>query len=312
MQTFDKQTVDSAGAFLIGELERFDPQLNAPLYQYTWSRDIQLREDVSAADEISSFSNTSFAASGTHNPNGKNWIGKDSTALAGTNVDLTKTGFPLQLWGMELGWTTPELVSAIQAGRPIDAQKWEAMQMKWNMDTDAQVYVGDKDLGVEGLVNQSRVQVTNETEAWSGANAESIREQINNLLGEAWINSGYAVTPTDLLIPPKQFAKIASMIVSEAGNQSLLTYLGDNTISYHNNGRPLSIRAAKWLEGAGKGKKDRMIAYTNDRKFVRFPRVELRREPIQYRGIWQLAPYWGRLGAVELVYPETIAYADGI
>ncbi|ENF7269832.1 hypothetical protein ABR110_004568, partial [Escherichia coli] len=83
MITFDQATVDSSGAFLIGELERLDQTLNLPLVGYTWTRDIQLREDVSIADDISSWTNTSFAAAGTGaNPNGKNWVGKDSTAIA--------------------------------------------------------------------------------------------------------------------------------------------------------------------------------------------------------------------------------------
>lgn len=69
--TFDQATVDSSGAFLIGELERLDQTLNLPLTSQTWSRDIQLREDVSIADEISSFTNTTFAAAGTPNANGK-------------------------------------------------------------------------------------------------------------------------------------------------------------------------------------------------------------------------------------------------
>ncbi|HAK35610.1 MAG TPA: hypothetical protein DCM44_13945, partial [Pantoea sp.] len=87
MYTFDQATLDGTGAFLVGELERLDQELNMPLVGYTWSRDIQLREDVSIADDISSFTNSTFAAAGTPNPNGKNWIGKDSTAIAGPNVD---------------------------------------------------------------------------------------------------------------------------------------------------------------------------------------------------------------------------------
>ncbi|MDS1427598.1 hypothetical protein XC89_08670, partial [Klebsiella pneumoniae] len=88
--TFDQATVDGTGAFLVHELERLDQTLNLPLVNFTWSRDIQLREDVSIADEISSFTNTTFAAAGTPNANGKNWLSKIPTALAGVNVDIAK------------------------------------------------------------------------------------------------------------------------------------------------------------------------------------------------------------------------------
>ena len=317
MQTFDQRTIDGTGAFLVGELERLDQTLNAPLVAYTWSRDIQLREDVSIADDISSWTNTSFAAAGSGaNPNGKNWIGANSTAIAGVNVDIDKTGLPLNLWGMELGWTVVELAAAQQVGRPIDAQKYDGMQLKWQMDNDEQVYIGDTAKGLKGLLTLAtgtgKVALTNATKTWATSTADEMRDSINTLLTTAWKNSAYSMVPTDLLLPPEQYALLASTIVSDAGNQSLLTYLSTNTIAYHQNGIPLNIRAVKWLKGRGVGSTDRMLAYTNDKKFVRFPQVPLRSIPIQYRGLYQLVTYYGKLGAVEPVYPETLAYMDGI
>ncbi|WP_413702976.1 DUF2184 domain-containing protein [Raoultella ornithinolytica] len=310
--TFDQATVDSSGAFLIGELERLDQTLNLPLTSQTWSRDIKLREDVSIADEISSFTNTTFAAAGTPNANGKNWISPLATAIAGINVDIEKKGFPLELWGMELGWTVIELNAAAQVGRPIDTQKYDGMQLKWNMDTDEQVYIGDSAKGAKGLLNLSQVTPTNATKTWATSTADEIRASINQVLSNAWARSAYSKVPEDLLIPPEQYSFIASTIVSSAGNQSLLTYLETNTIAYHQNGKPLNIRPVKWMKGRGVGGTDRMVAYTNDKKFVRFPMVPLQSVPIQYRGLYQLVTYYGKLGAVEPVYPETLNYMDGI
>ncbi|WP_213733520.1 DUF2184 domain-containing protein [Citrobacter europaeus] len=310
--TFDQATVDSSGAFLIHELERLDQTLNLPLTFQTWSRDIQLREDVSIADEISSFTNTTFAAAGTPNAHGKNWISPLATAIAGVNVDIEKKGFPLELWGMELGWTVIELNAAAQVGRPIDTQKYDGMQLKWNMDTDEQVYIGDSAKGAKGLLNLSQVTPTNATKTWATSTADEIRASINQVLSNAWARSAYSKVPEDLLIPPEQYSFIASTIVSSAGNQSLLTYLETNTIAYHQNGKPLNIRPVKWMKGRGVGGTDRMVAYTNDKKFVRFPMVPLQSVPIQYRGLYQLVTYYGKLGAVEPVYPETLNYMDGI
>lgn len=312
MFTFDQATVDGSGAFLIGELERLDQELNMPLVGFTWSRDIQLREDVSIADDISSWTNSSFAAAGTPNPAGKNWIGKDSTAIAGVSVDIGKSGNPLNLWGMELGWTVVELAAAAQVGRPIDAQKYDGMQLKWNMDTDEQVYRGDTSLNVKGLTNYDGAALTNAVKTFATSSADEIRAAINLILSNAWAATGYTLVPRDLLLPPEQFALLSSIIVSSAGNQSLLTYLQTNTIAYHQNGVPLNIKAVKWLKGAGVGGTDRMVAYTNDKKYVRFPMVPIRNVPLQYRGLFQITTYYGKLGSVESPYPETLAYMDGI
>lgn len=312
MQTFDQATVDGTGAFLIHELERLDQTLNMPLVSFTWGRDIQLREDVSIADEISSFTQSGFSASGSPASNGKNWLSKTATAIAGVNVDISKQGFPLTLWGMELGWTLPELQAAAQVGRPIDSQKYEGMQLKWNMDTDEQVYIGDSGLNIKGLLNLSQITATNAAKTFATSTPDEMRVAINTVLSLAWANSAYSMVPTDLLIPPEQYALLASTIVSTAGNQSLLTYLETNTIAYHQNGRPLNIRPVKWAKGIGTGATDRMVAYTNDKKFVRFPMVPLMSVPVQYRGLYQLVTYYGKLGAVEPVYTETLAYMDGI
>ncbi len=184
--------------------------------------------------------------------------------------------------------------------------------LKWNMDTDEQVYIGDSGLNVKGLMNLTQVTPTNAAKTWSTSTADEIRASINAGLSAAWANSAYSMVPTDLLIPPEQFSLLASTIVSSAGNQSLLTYLETNTIAYHQNGRPLNIRPVKWAKGRGVSNSDRMMFYTNDKKYVRFPMVPLMSVPIQYRGLYQLVTYYGKLGAVEPVYPETLAYVDGI
>lgn len=315
LMTFDMQTVDSAGAFLIGELERLDQTLNMPLVDVSWGRDIQLREDVTIADESASFTNSSFAAAGSASPNGKNWIGKDTTTIKGLALDIGKTAQPLTLWGMELGWSIPELESAQKLGRPVDAQKVEGMELKRQMDIDEMVYVGDSQLGYTGLINSAAVDLANAvTGNWSNlaTTADAILNDINALLSRAWANSGYALCPTDLRLPPLKFAILVQRKVSDAGNISILEYVKQNCISMAKNGRPLNIQPVKWLTGAGAAGADRMVAYTNDKKRVRFPLVPVQRTPLEYRSLNQLTTYFCRLGVVEWVYPETGAYADGI
>jgi len=48
-----------------------------------------------------------------------------------------------------------------------------------------------------------------------------------------------------------------------------------------------------------------MFAYVQDPVRVRFPLVPLQRTPLEYRDIRQITTYFGRIGGVEMVYPET-------
>ena len=118
--------------------------------------------------------------------------------------------------------------------------------------------------------------------------------------------------PKKLLLPPAKYGYLVAQKVSAAGNMSILEYIKLNNICTAQNNVPLDIQPLKWLNGRGAGGTDRMIAYTNEKKFLRFPMVPLQRTPLEYRGLRQMTTYYGRLGQVEFVYPETIGYADGI
>lgn len=312
LMTFDSQTIDSAGVFLIGELERLDQRLHMPLASVTWARDIDLREDVSIADEVSSFTNSSFGAALGLAGSNKAWVGKDANAITGIALDIGKTAQPLTLWAMQLGWTIPELESAQKLGRPVDQQKFQGMQLKYQMDIDEQVYMGDTTLGLNGLFNHSALTNTGNavTGTWSTATPTQILADVNSLLNSVWQASAYAVMPDRLLVAPTPYSTLVSTLISSAGNISVLEFLRVNCLANAVNGKPLDILPCKWLTGTGNSGKgpastDSMFAYSKDPQRVRFPLVPLQRTPLEYRDLRQLTTYFGRLGAVELVYPET-------
>jgi hypothetical protein len=55
-----------------------------------------------------------------------------------------------------------------------------------------------------------------------------------------------------------------------------------------------------------------MVIYTKDKDRVRYPMTMLSKTPLQYDSIWHKSTYYGRLGVMEVVYPELIAYRDGL
>jgi hypothetical protein len=311
MPTYDSRTIDSAGAFLVGELERLDRDLHLPLANVTWNRDIRLREDVTIGDEATSFVNTDFGVVGSAG-SGKNWVSPQANAIAQISMDTSKTTQPLRLWAMALGWSIPELTRAQQLGRPIDTQKHEGLTLKFNMDTDEQVYIGDEALGSTGLVNNPDITPDGYDAAWAADTApDTILSDINDLIAATWERSAYAVCPDTLLLPPAKFAHLTRPVTT-AGSASILSYVSQQCLSAVTNGRPLAIRALKWLTGRGEAGVDRAVAYTDSKAYVRFPMVPLQRTPLEHRGIHQLTTYFGALGEVEFVYPETVGYADGL
>src|SRR5690606_28130148 len=106
-------------------------------------------------------------------------------------LDIGKTATPLTLWAMQIGFTLPELESAQKVGRPVDAQKHAGLTLKYNMDVDEQVYIGDAQLGLEGLFNSSKVGATNVTKSWATSTPQEILSDVNLVLNNAWTASGF-------------------------------------------------------------------------------------------------------------------------
>jgi hypothetical protein len=312
------KTFDSTLAFYINQLDNMDKRLYEPLFNTTWGRDISLRTGITMSNESTSFIRSTFGGVGTQSATGKPFISPNTTTLPGVSINGERVVLPLRLLGQEVSYTSVELERSQLIGQPIDAQKFNALNSMYQMATDEMVYIGDSTVGATGLVNSAAVAVGNVangaagTPAWTTKTPDEILKDVNDMIGAAWLASGYAVCPDKVLLPPTQFAYIASQKVSTAGNVSILQFLEDNSISLRVNGRKLEIQPAKFLSGRGVGATDRMVAYTNQEDKVRFPMVPIRRETPYYLGIKFNAPYIWAFGEVEFVYPETVIYRDGI
>jgi hypothetical protein len=314
MMTFDQATIDSAGVFLVGELERLDQRLHKPLVSVTWTRDIDMRQDVSMADEESSFTNSTFAAAQGMGGSNKSWASKDGTAIAGIGLDIGKTIQPLPIWAMEVSWTLPELQSAEKLGRPVDSQKFEFMQLKYQMDVDEETYMGDAALGMNGMFNHTALSNTGNAVNgnWANQTPANILQDVNSMLTSQWTTAGYAVMADRILISPPEYTLLRSTLISTAGNISVLKFIEENNAAVGLTTTPLRILPCKWLLGTNNGGKgpsatDSMFAYVKDPMRIRLPLVPLQRTPVEYRGIRQITTYFGRLGGIELVYSDTAA-----
>jgi hypothetical protein len=341
-RSHDGKFYDSSGAFYHGELVRLDQDLHLPLASISWGRDIDLRQDVTIADEATAWTLSTFASPGGLGmgnaiTGGKAWIGKNTTEIAGVSVDIAQVTKPLRPWAIELKYTVLELESALKMGRPIDQQKYQGMKLKHQMDIDAMVYIGDTDTGDRGLINMPvaspgvpgvgvitnlPVGVVNAgANGWLTKAPADILADVNFALNTVWAASAWAVVPNRMLIPPAQYGAIATQLVSTAGTTSVLRYVEENNILARSGAGRLEIYPLKWCQGAGAGgtvgtagagTTDRMVVYTKDKEYVRYPMTLLGRTPIQYDAIWQKATYYGRLGVIESIYSSTIGYFDKV
>lgn len=309
---FTDAEISSTGAFMRGELERLDQELYAPLADFTWSRDIDLREDVTIADEVTSFMLANYAGGfGSIGGSGKSWIKGMDTTPARVSVETSKVTTPLTPWGMEVSYSIFELQKAMQVGRPIDVQKYDAMKFKHQLDIDQQVYMGDEGIGVKGLLNNDAVVAKSNLGSVNvkTISAEDAVNLFNTVLESSWKATQYIRIPDTILIPPALFAALASKQLPNV-DKNVLEYVLQNNIAVSNGGK-LTIRPVKWLNDSSiNGGNGRVVAYTKARDVVRFPLVQLQSMAPQFRDFMQSVPYYGALGGVEFVRPEMVYYGD--
>jgi hypothetical protein len=336
-RSWDGKYYDSTGAFLLGELVRLDQTTHLPLASVSWGRDIDLRQDVTVADDATSWTLSTFGSPGGLGMSnaitgGKAWVGKATTEIASVDVDIALQTRPLRPYALEVKYTVFELESALRLGRPIDAQRYEGLRLKHQMDIDAQVYAGDSDTGDRGLVNQPLATTTTPgagtitnlpTGNWmAGATTPAmILADFNFALNQTWQASAWAVVPSRVLIPPAQYGALATQLVSTAGTTSILRYVEENNLLSRSGQGKLEIYPSKWCIGAGAGgtigtagpgTTDRMVVYTKSPQYLRYPMTLLARTPLQYDGIWQKSAYYSKLGVLEIIYPEVLAYYDRV
>ena len=309
----DRRTIDSTGAFLLGQLEKFDPKVNMPLQITTWSRDIPVRNDVSIGHEFASYTLDTFADAGNGIDQGPSFTGKGVTAPSSIEVDNNKIVQPLYQWTKRVGYSLTELASSQLQQLPIDMRKVTALQRVHQLQMDQVAYTGAtaQNAGYTGLFNNAAVVaqgITSSVAAWSGATPAQIQADINNLIANVVATAATAVAPTVVLVSHADMAILTQPITS-AGSISIKEFIEENNLA-KSMGFDLEIRACKWCAGSGVGGKTRVVAYNQDMEYLQFPFVPLQRTPLVQIGSQFLFDYVGKFGQLEVRFPETVGYMD--
>lgn len=308
--TFDQSTINSTGVFLNSELDKLDTKIHYPLDDYTWGRDITLREDVTITDKTTSFILANSAVVGGANPSGKNFIASNSNDAGRVQLGSQKITSPINLWGLGIEYSIFDLETSLKTGRPIESDLHTALRKKWHKDIDEQVYIGDESTNAKGLLNQDIVEPMNASLNWRTATPDQILDEFNFFINFIWAQTGYNLFPSDILLPPELMTILVSRKVGVTGDKSILTFLLENNIA-NSNGVNLKIRPSKWCIGAGVEEDDRIMAYCNRNDICRIALVALSRLAPQFRDFNQVSLYYGAIGVLEVIRPEVFGYLDG-
>ena len=312
--TMDAAGIASGMAFLTSELEKRDPLIRKPLTSVTYPRDIVVKSGGGWVDYVSA---QAVGYGITGGSGGSPVQAGGSNGLPIVQANLEKGLYKAHTFAAALRVMWVDMQKANYIGRSLDQLLQDGMRMAYDKHMDQNVYTGMEEYGSTGLVNNPDVTETSVTGGtWAAKTKEQILADINSALTEVWAAAEYDedAMPNHILLPYEQYTYIMNTMVTDLATETILDYVLKNNVAAKN-GKSLYIGATRWCKGAGTGGADRMVVYVNHERFLQVeelvPLARVMSQPNATEFCYDTA-YAANLSEVELFYPQTMAYFDGI
>lgn len=317
--TMDAAGIASGGAFLVSELEKRDPLIRKPLTSVTYPRDININVGGGWVDYVSAMSVAYGVTGGSEN--GPVAAG-GANGLPVVQASVDKGVYKAHVFATALRVMFVDMQKSNYIGRSLDQLLQDGVRLTYDKHMDANVYVGLSNYGTTGLVNNpDAVETTVDngaagTATWETKTPLEILADINNAITSVWANAEYdtEAMPNHILIPYEQYTLIMNTPVTDLATETILDFVLKNNVAAKNGGS-LYIGATKWCKGAGTGSKDRMVVYVNHERYVNVdelvPMTRAMTQPNTANFCYDTA-YAANISEVQVFYPQTIGYFDGI
>lgn len=317
--TMDAAGIASGGAFLVSELEKRDPLIRKPLTSVTYPRDININVGGGWVDYVSAMSVAYGITGGSEN--GPVAAG-GANGLPVVQASVDKGVYKAHVFATALRVMFVDMQKSNYIGRSLDQLLQDGVRLTYDKHMDANVYVGLSDFGTTGLVNNPdavETAVVNGaagTATWATKTPLEILADINTAITSVWTNAEYdtEAMPNHILIPYEQYTLIMNTPVTDLATETILDFVLKNNVAAKNGGS-LYIGATRWCKGAGTGSKDRMVVYVNHERYVNVdelvPMTRAMTQPNAANFCYDTA-YAANISEVQVFYPKTIGYFDGI
>lgn len=318
---FDAAAVASGNAFLVSELEKRDPEIRKPLNNFTYPRDIVIDVGGGWADYASAmtvgYGMTGGAGDGAVQAGGANGIPV-------VQASLSKGVYKAHAFAAALRVMYWDMMRANFAGRSLDSLLTDGVRMAYDKHMDQNTYVGFEKYDTTGLINNPDAVETTVAQGaagdttWAKKTPQEILKDINTAISAVWeaTNNDESAVPNHILLPYAQYVYLLNTPVSAevVTRTTILDYIMENNVATKE-GKGFFIGGTNWCKGAGTGKKDRMVVYNNDRRFVKMdelvPLTRAMTSPNSAELCYDTG-YAANISEAQIFYPQTIAYFDGI
>lgn len=312
--------IASGGAFLASELEKRDTKIREPLTSFTYPRDIPISVGGGWVEHVSAL-NVTYAVPGSSVSGPVLASAANGVPMVQANVgkDLFKT----HQFGVGMRVSFVDMQRAGFIGRSLDQMLTDGVRMTYDKHLDANTYLGLVDFGTTGLLNEPGATASNvagtgagSATNWMKKTPQQILDDVNLALTETWAAAEYdtSAVPNHVLVPYEQYHHLLTTKVTDLASETIMDFLQKNNVAAKNGGS-LTFGPTRWCKGAGVGGTDRMAVYVNEDRFLKMEElVPLTRAMTQPNAanLCYDTGYVANLSQVEVFYPQTLRYYDGI
>ena len=236
------------------------------------------------------------------------------------NVPVATIAMDKETVGVELGatgyeYSDEEIRQAMQLGQNLPQSKADVCMQAYEQKAQRVAMSGDASHNFYGFINNPNVTAATVVNPGSGTEwvnktPDEILTDVNTVMGGIFVDTLQAEMPDTLALPTAQYNYIAGTPRSATSDTTIMRWLLNNSPYLSGEG---SIKPVAELTGAGAGATDRMVAYKNDsEKLVFHVPMPLRFLAPQRKGRGFEVPAEFKLAGVEVRYPGSMRYADGI
>ena len=231
--------------------------------------------------------------------------------LPRADVKADEETFSVKGIGASYGYNLQEVRAASKAGVSLDAKKAAAARRAVEVVIDRVLASGDLATGLRGLLNQPNaltftVPNPGAGTAWSTKTPQQVVDDMIGICEYIIAQTNEVESPNMLLLPRSQYTLIRTKRFDTSSDKTILQWF---QATYPN------VMVDTWyrLKQAGAGSVDRMVAYsmTPDHLQAAIPQ-EFEQLPVQERNLEFVVPCHARVGGVQVYYPLSMAYGDGI
>ncbi|MEH6505007.1 MAG: major capsid family protein [Sulfitobacter litoralis] len=223
-------------------------------------------------------------------------------------VNLLREKFEqgVNLAGIGYQFSVEEIGQAQMLGQNLSSDGAEAANLAFNQLVDEVAFVGNADLGVQGLLNTTGITTSAAAKTFALSTPQEILAEINSTLtGIMTATNGVEMADT-LLMPLKQYGDIATRQIAPESTMTVLQFIQASNVYTAMTGQPLTIVATHRLT-------NKLVAYKRDPSVVKMHMpMPLQFLAPQMNKLQILVPGMFRFAPVNIRTPAAIRYKTGL